>query len=427
MTGTHFSITRSPAVVICVSCLGLGSGAVSASDGAEAGVAKVDEYLTLAETQLEDGLVLDGAANLAKAFEVLRETGPFQEPADLIDAYVRMGDIYQRRGDHERALNAYAEARTITRRAFGLSDVAEVEILRRTADSLVAIGQPDAAIALQHEANGTLARAYGRRSVHALEANLYLADWLSEHGMPGHAAQQYSLAARVLRSIPDHDPLEVIGLYRKSSAHSFTASAQAYRKDLGRPGQLIEALNIVQPDLIEPPMQVRYTGLGDDVEAPAYGCFDVDAEAIRQGQLSEPLLVAELLRDIGDWCMGLGIAQYFENAHVLAWELLGLVENGDQVRAEWFGAPVAIYTPKLEARALSDREDAPAGRVELSFIVDEDGSAGRIEVVSADPEGILDRWAVRRVRQSKFRPRMEDGRFVSARTTMVADFRYDAH
>jgi TonB family protein len=156
-----------------------------------------------------------------------------------------------------------------------------------------------------------------------------------------------------------------------------------------------------------------------------YGCFDVDAEILKEERVDQPLLLAEILRDIGDWCMGLGISQHFEDAHVLSWDLLGLVEDGDRIRSEWFGAPTAIYTPELQARALSDRQNAPVGRIELSFTVDDDGSASRIEVVNADPEGILDKWAVKRVRQSKFRPRMEDGRFVSARTSTVIEFRYD--
>src|SRR5690606_4495413 len=104
---------------------------------------------------------------------------------------------------------------------------------------------------------------------------------------------------RVLRSTPDHDPLEVIALYRKSAAHSFEALAQVRRNDLGRPAQLLEALSIAQPGLWV--MQ----GPGSDFERKLYGCFVIDAEAIREGRVNDPLLLAEILRDIGDWCIGL--------------------------------------------------------------------------------------------------------------------------
>lgn len=426
MTGTRFPAARMQATLMYLICVGLCSGVATAQEPGSSAVAMTaEDHLALAETQFEQGLPVEAGASLSKALEMLREAGS-QEPTHVIDAYVRIGDMYQRRGEHERALGAYSEAQNITRRAFGLSHTAEVELLRKSADSFVVVGEPDLAIALHREANGLLVQAYGRRSIQAREAALYLANWLSEHGMPGQAAVEYSLAARFLKTFPEHDPLEVVDLLRKSAAHSFTASAQAFRGELGKPGQLLEALDIAQPGLLVWPERVRYTGLGSEIDnVPRYGCLDVDAKIIQEERVDQPLLLAEILRDIGDWCIGLGVSQQFENAHVLAWDLLALVENGDQIRSEWFGAPTAVYTPKLEARALSDRDDAPVGRIELSFTVDDDGSTGRIEVVNAHPEGILDKWAVRRVRRSKFRPRMEDGQFVSARTSTVIEFRYD--
>lgn len=423
MTENRISNLHFHAVLILLALTELSSGVASAQpelDLAKA-TAAVD-HLHVAETQLKKGQAREAAASISAALEVLRE-----DPTQAIETYLLLGEIYQRRGEHELSLGALSQAWDASRRAFGLSstDTTQVEILRKMADSTAAIGDSASAATLYRQANAIVVQAQGARSIEAHEATLLFAEWLSEHGMPGHAAVEYDLLARSLRSSREHDPLEVVRLFRRSAALSFIASAHAYRSDLGMPNQLINALEIAQPGAVVLPematARLTHSGIELDRRPQVYGCFDVDVGVIQEGWMDEPLLVAEILRDIGDWCVGLGIPQRFENAHLLSWDLLAFVEDGQQIREEWFAIPTAIYMPPME-RGVGEPEGTLNAQVELSFTVKMDGSTGGVEVIASEPGEVFDKEAVRRIRRSKFRPSIVDGRFVSARTTMILKF-----
>ena len=388
------------------------------------------EQLALAKAQIADGEIQDAQLSILNALEAY-ESERDTQPTWLIDAYLVLGDAYQVDGEHELALASYLDARDISRREFGLFNIGLVEILLKIADSTAALGDSEQAIAQHREAVGLVYRAHGARSTQGVEATRNFADRLTELGYYREGATQYQFASQLLQSVAEQDTLEVVHLLNQSAESLFHAFAYApFAPTPRKPEALISALRNVAPNLLRRPSRPIVVPDGR-MERGASAIYDhdrndscVDLNTIPPSEVSQPMLAAEILRDIGDWCIALDIPQRFGNAHVLAWELLSAVENGEQIRQEWFAAPTPLYLPPLQSRALSEAEDALVGFIEVEFAVDEDGTASKIDVVVSNPEGLLDRAAKGSIRQARFRPSMEGGRFVSATAAIAFEVRY---
>lgn len=389
-----------------------------------------EQLMALAKEQIADGETREAQLSILNALEAYERSEDAQ-PTGLIDAYLALGDAYQGGGEHELALGAYLEARGISRREFGLFDLGLVDVLRKMADSAVALGDSEQAIALHREAIDLVIRAHGARSIQAVEATHHFADWLSGHGHHREAATLYYFASRLAGSVSEQETSDAVRLLYQSADSRFRAERYAPHGNTPRkPEALISALRTVEPDLLRAPIRLihppRQSGRAGSARhlnsAPDRGCVDLDT--VPPTEVDQPLRAAEILRDIGDWCVALDIPQHFGNAYVAAWNLLAVVEDGEQIRQEWFAAPTPLYLAPLQSPALSDAEDASIGRILLEFTVDEKGTADKIDVVASDPEGLLDRDAKRSIGNSRFRPSMEDGRFISSRIALALEFRY---
>ena len=391
---------------------------------------RVAEQLVLAKLQIADGEIRDAQASILTALEAY-EGQQDTQPTSLVDAYLTLGDAYQINGEHELALGSYSEAREISRREFGLFNVGLVEVLLKIADSMEALGDSAQAIALHREAVGLVYRAHGSRSIQGVEATQEFADRLTELGYFREGATQYLFASQLAQSVFNHDPSEVVHLINQSADSLFHALAYApVPANPQKPEALIAALRNVAPNLLRRPASTIVMPVGRmDVSSSAIydhdrndSCVDLDLKP--PSEVSQPMLAAEILRDIGDWCIALDIPQRFGDAHVVAWDLLSVVENGEQLRQEWFAVPTPLYLPPLQSPELSEAENAPIGRIELEFTVKKDGTVGSIDVIASYPEGLLERAAKRSISNARFRPRMEEGSFVAARAMIAFEFRY---
>ena len=153
---------------------------------------------------------------------------------------------------------------------------------------------------------------------------------------------------------------------------------------------------------------------------------------MRRHEHEEPLLVAEILRDTGDWRIAFGATytvdgdyrERIEDAYAGAWEWLGHVDGGEELRKSWFSATTPVSLMTLESPLTGIDSETRVGYVELRFDLDEYGVPDDVEVIDAFPAGLMEREAIRHVRQSRFRPNMADGKLVASTHSITFEFEF---
>jgi TonB family protein len=138
-----------------------------------------------------------------------------------------------------------------------------------------------------------------------------------------------------------------------------------------------------------------------------------------------PLLIAQVLTDIGDWLVEFSRTGSIGETYVQAWQLLGLVENGQELRRRWFEELHEVEMSSLSRRGLTTDPSDPEGFVVVYFTVDSGGRTRDIEVTESSPPGFKDSAVIRLMREARFRPRIADGELVSTRRAYRFEFRYD--
>jgi len=306
---------------------------------------------------------------------------------ELIEPYIDLGQNYGEAGDFASALTSYGEARTIGRRHFGLLNEDQIPIIDYMSDAAEELGQQEEAAQLQLEALVIVERNHSESSLEAIEAKYRYAAWLRDHQRDEEALQFYYEIEEVIGDHYDNDPLMMVRLLRERSRSSMVQGG-----DTGfgmQRSSLANALEILE-GMPEPP----------------------------------PQLMAEVLVELGDWQVRYGGNRMPSDHYVRAWTLLGELENGQELRREWFDELVRIEMPRLSQRNLTDDPEAPAGHVVVYFTVDASGHTRDIEITDSEPPGLKDSAVLAVIRSARFRPRVTDGEIVAVRRGYRFPFRY---
>ena len=310
--------------------------------------------------------------------------GPLTEK--LIEPFLELGETYYADERYANALASYGEARTIGRRAYGLLNEDQLTIIDRMTDAALELNDFEEAQSLQLEALMLIERRYDAEAPEAIEARFDYAAWLREQRRYQQERLQYHEIMRIVsRAYGDLD-LRIVRALRER-ANSFRVERNG--DSLGLSG-LRDALDIVR-ELPEP----------------------------------APLIEAQVLRDLGDWDVAFSRVGARGSEYLEAWALLGRVENGDELRREWFEDLAIVYLAPLSPRGLSNAPDAAKGRVVVAFTVDTSGVTSDIEINESDPPGFKDAAVERQIRASRFRPRIVNGVLTSARRVLGLDFSYN--
>ena len=349
-----------------------------------AGVADAHLFLARIHRRNEDYTLAD--EHIARALEIYETTAGPLSPA-LIDPLLELGDNYNAAGDYVSAISAYSEARTIGRRNFGLLNEDQLPIIDDMTEAAEQLGNLEEAQALQLEALTLIERNHGELSPEALEARYKFAAWLREHHFYDEERRHYFQIQRIIDQEYDADPLMTVRALRER--------AESYRQqDSGDPlglSGLRDALEIVE-SMPDPPR----------------------------------LLMAQLLVDIGDWSVEFSRTGAIGDDYIRAWHLLGEVENGADLRRQWFDQLTEVEVGTVSLRGLSTDPDAPQGYVVVYFTVSESGRTRDIEITDSNPPGIKDSAVARVIREARFRPGIVDGELVTARRAYRFEFRYEA-
>jgi TonB family protein len=307
--------------------------------------------------------------------------GPFAK--ELIEPYLVLGDSFYSAGDFVGAMSAYGEARTVSRRVDGLLNPGQIEIIDRMSDTAASLGQFTDAQNLQLESLTLIERSYDAHAPEALDAIYKYAAWLRDNNYFTIEREQYALADRTIRQYYG-DASNLLVRPLRERANSFRT--QGVEQGLG------------------------ISGLRDAEEILA--------------QDPDPLLSAEVLRDMGDWEVAFSKTGTDGLEYLQAWDLLAQIEETDGLRHDWFDSNVIVLTGPRSNRGLSAAPDAPWGNVILSFTVDTSGRTRDVEVTESSPPGLKDEAFARQFRLSRFRPMIRDGELISTRRTYDIQFQY---
>jgi tetratricopeptide (TPR) repeat protein len=346
-----------------------------------------EAYLLLATVDRLNGDFTGAETSILEAIEIYADREGPLSPV-LIDPFLNLGENYDEAGDYASAISAYGEARTIGRRNFGLLNDAQIEIIDAMTAAAERLGDIEVAQELQLEALTLVERNFEEFSLEAIEARYKYADWLRRNRLHEEARAYYYDILRAIKRYYDDDPMMQIRALRERAA-SFRA------EDFDDSAGL--------------------SGLRDSIEL---------LEAMPDPPL---LMLAELYLEAADWNVEFSSGGGFISGedYLMAWQLLGQVENGAELRREWFEELTVVEMGGVSRRGLSDDPNAPKGRVEIHFTVDRAGRAREIEIVASDPPGLKENDFVRQYRNARFRPRVEDGRVVDFRRARLIEFSYD--
>jgi TonB family protein len=332
-----------------------------------------EAYVSLARAEREAGKHEQSEQDYLHGIDLIRTIdGNFSERA--IEPLVGLGDNYQDAKQYLNAVTSYNEARTISRRVYGLLSEQQVPILDKISDSFIELDQIADADAQQLDILRLAERNYEVGTPEYLEGIYRFAAYLRKTGRYNEEREQYDRAMRVVRDQHGKEsPLLVRAL--RETANSFRM--QRIPDPRGQ-GALESALEILK-------MQA----------AP---------DALRQ---------AEVLRDLGDWEVAFAEGEPPDTkAYEQAWQLLGGVEDGERLRKDWFGDLENVLGEPINQRGLSNDPKAPQGYVVVQFDVDAQGQTRNVEVVKSEPPGFKDDAVARAVRRWRYRPFIVDGAIV---------------
>lgn len=344
-----------------------------------------EAHLDLANAQREAKDFDKAAESYLAAVEAYRSVdGPFTPLA--IGPLTSLGDNYHDADDDTNAVAAYSEARTVSRRAYGLHNTQQIELLDRMSRSLLDLNQLSEAEAQQVEALRLVQRAYPPGSDEVLEAIYKYAEWLGDRQYVQLQRDQYARALRLIRQTYGENDVRQV--------RPLLGIGNSYREERNPASMGISALE------------------------EALKLLEAQPER-------DPVAMAMTLRDIGDWAVAFGKTGYSGTEYQRAWQMLGSAPNGDALRRQWFtGANYVLYEP-ISPRGLSTAPEALSGHVTVTFDIDRSGSTDNVMLVESQPPGLKDEAVLRHIRRSRFRPVIDSGTVVVGKGLAIqVKFRY---
>ncbi|MDJ0879258.1 MAG: hypothetical protein QNI86_11645 [Halieaceae bacterium] len=357
----------------------------------------------------------DAAAYQFYITDLESRMGPYAQ--GLSEQLLGLGMAYQNQGLHQQAANVFKRGVHIARINDGLYSPAQIPLLQRMIQSLVAVGDYETADERQYYLFRVQAEVYGRQSPQMSLAMLQRAEW---------ERQAYNL------SLGDTAFMRLLTMWELYSS--------ALRNIARQEGNL--STGLLQP--LEGLLQTQYlistyspeaqggfqTGGASDGNFAEENRFSmIRVSNYKQGQSvltamrevyvynegeSSPL-PAETQVQLGDWHLWHQKREAAQQTYTEAWNELSTLEDGERLQQQYFGAPRLL--PDLPgASSEPTPPDVVTGYVTVSFSVTHRGRVKNLELVSNEPviEGaeVDDSKSIALLRDLKrllYRPRLEAG------------------
>lgn len=371
------------------------------------------------------------AASVRGLIARLEEAGDYYSPR-IAELAEELGKVLQAEGQHHAALEAYDRSFQIKRRQEGLSSAAQAAILQAKIDSQLALGDMEAADALQHSLLSMQQQLLAEKPSALADAYLSSADWnlkyylqVRQAPVPGGrtAAQEAAHAERLgeafmhyhkalwLLSTATADGLhdegqygeglydEKVAIERKIAALTLMVNRQ-YQRDLPntltKPGQRS----------IHQSRQANNPVLFNHGSAALLRAIDYSVAT------AEPVLIAERQLELADWYLLMD--QHDEARATYATAVASLREAGiqEQQIAAILESGLPVHDPEAALLALA-RDEAVGdfdGYIDVAFDLNGYGRASNARVLaSAAHDEEVEADLLRQIHDTRFRPGFAQG------------------
>jgi len=312
---------------------------------------------------------------LMRSIEIYQSDGGQTAP-ELIGPMTSLGVNYNNAENYRPAVGVLGEARTLSRRNFGLLNEGQIEIIDHLTTGFVGLRQYEEADQQQLAALHLYQRNHGTDTVASLPGVYKAAAYLRRRGRYGEALALYQRSVRVIQDELSKTDPELAAPLREIG--------NSYRE------------------------QLLFDGLGASA-------LKRSVEILEQAEPVDHASLAQSYRDLGDWLtvfsrVGNGTVEYER-----AWQLLAEAENGEELRARWFGARATtwVYQQPFSQRGLRIKGQEPGlkdGFVLIQLDVKPDGRTDNVVVIKSEPAGAKDETIARSARKSRLRPHIVDGK-----------------
>jgi|TARA_B100001250_G_scaffold298520_1_gene260086 hypothetical protein len=310
-----------------------------------------------------------------RSIEIFRDIEGFYSESTIMPL-IGLGISNQNRDNYYEAISIFNEARTVSRRIYGLLNEDQIEIMRHLSNVMVKMENYEGADEVELEAFQLMERVHGSETMSFLPGLYRYADWLRRSYRFDEARFIYSRAIAIVTKNE--------GGQNKALIKPLLEIASSYRD---------QKLN----------------------EGRGIGALKEALEVAESQENIDTLTTVDILISIGDWYTAFNRVNNDRNEYTQAWDLLGIIENAEELRNERFNEPKYVLRENPTSRGLTEPTDPEAepGKVLIMFDVSEVGRASNIEIIESVPPGLKDASTIRAIRRSRFRPRIIDGKAVS--------------
>jgi tetratricopeptide (TPR) repeat protein len=300
----------------------------------------------------------------------------------LIDPYVNLAGVYRQDGQFPEAITVLEHAQHISQRNFGLFNREQESILREIGRVYQTAGDTRGALEAQEQIFDIGVRRHGDGTPEIVPYHVGLAEYYEASRMRGRARDEHEAVVEILET--HHGELS--------------------------------------PELL-PTLR---TLVGYDIYSGDSSSSRRRLEAILTSDAAiEPVERALSLASLGDWDLVFGretaATEHYRDAYS------ALADSDVTAAAALFARPIAInfVPPPGPVDLTSGIRPHAWGEIVAEFEVSADGRARSVEIVAANPAGIMENLYRRRLRETFFRPRLVDGEpAITARVRFRHAFRY---
>ena len=403
----------------CIGLLGCGGAALAAQTQTADSAERIDEALGEPVTPL-DGVAFsiqqgeyEGTEEFLERYIRAIESAHHRYHLDLVEPLTLLGDAQLGQQRFDRALDTYNRALHIRRVNNGLFAAEQVVVVYKQAAAFQAMGNLEEAGNREEYAYTVLLKAHGPLSEQLLPGTYRLADWYRETYNIFAARALYERAMRIHEANDNHGTI--------SALPALKGIAFTYRQERFPPYYVSE--NRTSSLGATPlPLSARATLYSDQITINNFPAAERALQHIvrirREDPQSTPLEVYEAILELADWHL---MWEHYRKAHTLYEFVYAQMENLGAVDAsEYFGQPKLLHMPlpadPKAPRGSASGPDAKSakiqGFIEASFRVSVNGGAQDIEIIAADPEGLMDFRTRRSLRSARYRPAMANGKAI---------------
>lgn len=338
------------------------------------------------------GTVDDAESAYLDAIALLEsEFGEFSET--LATPLLELGETYNAAGRHLEALVVLERSRHLFRRGYGLQDPGQLDAIWGKIRAYHGLGDEAESRRWLEEAELIAQRAHADDPAALLDAHARRADWFAERGfrhaerdvfeqmleiqaaeLPGDRGRRASLLGDIAHSWMHQTPTAMrFGLDRRSARRVSQREPWEAAGEREARAALESAARLYEDDPDAPPEELARLAI-----AWAHWHLVWDREPDQA--------MAELRR---------------------AWSLL---EAHPDLRGAYLGRAEQVYFVPPVSPGHRARGESRRGRVRAEFTIGADGRAHDIQIIDAEPTGLLEAALVEQItRTGRYRPRLVDG------------------